>query len=379
MGIKNVNEEIYEIIKNNLEKLMKCSGYNYREFVAYIEKECGNTYDRSTFQKIITGHNKSVSIGFLKLCSQAFEVSIDELVSKEFNPYNSNMGYRKKLDMYTDVANKQKYEIPSCPINEIFVENPNSLILKNYIQEYFCYYYSTVSSENKVDSPKNAIISGKLKIEADGEKCKAILEIDTKENNDNGERIIKRYEGNIIVCPSIQSVHCIMYLPEGEFCFLIFRYSHLNNNKQLCRIAEVLSTSSAVDKRYPIVHRMLLSKEEILPEHLDVIAPYLCLNYSDITISMDELSAVEAISDNYAKIIEEVKKEECEQMYRIRERMVRDKAKEILNEDELIYFITVLRSHSLAYRYNKVSKTADNNIFSQLTQLGYYGDEVKIN
>lgn len=314
MGIKNANEEIYEIIRSNLEKLMHCSGYNYSEFVAYIEEECGNAYDRSTFQKIITGHHKSISIGFLKLCSQAFEVSIDELVSEDFNPNNSNMGYRIKLDTCTTVVDKQDYEIPLRPVNEIFVENPSSLILKNYIQEYFCYYYSTVSSENKVDSPKNAIISGKLKVEADGEKCKAILEIDTKENNDNGERIIKRYEGNIIVCPSIQSVHCIMYLPEGEFCFLIFRYSHLNNNKQLCRIAEVLSTSSAVDKRYPIVHRMLLSKEEILPKHLDVIAPYLCLNYSDITISMVELSAVEALSDNYAKIIKEVKKEDCEQM-----------------------------------------------------------------
>ncbi len=376
MGITDANKEICDIIRTNLENLRNYWGADKSGFLNFIEERCGPTLDRTTFSKFINGKNSSISVAFLKMCCQAFNVSMDELVSEKFNPENSNMHAFWEISTYIPKYQKQEYEIPSYPINEMFVQNPYSHILKNYIQNYYCYYFSTVSSENKVESPKNAIITGRLKLEPDGDKCKAILEVDTKENDDKGQRIVKRYEGNLIVCPSIQSVHCIMHLPEGEFCFIIFRYSHLNNKKQLCRIAEVLSTSSAVDKRYPIVHRMLLCKEKILDEHLDVIAPYICLNYSDITISKDELSAIEAMSRSYASIIEEVKKEECEQMYRIKERRVRDKAKELLNEDELTTFLTALRSHSLAYHYNKVSKTADNNIFKQLIQLGYFNNEL---
>ncbi|MFG6321921.1 MAG: hypothetical protein K1W41_10400 [Lachnospiraceae bacterium] len=370
MNLNQTNSKLNSIFRNNLKRLMEYAGFNNSNFTQYVEDSCDTSFDRTSLVKFLNGKHPA-SIAFIWACSQACGVSLDDLVSEQFNPANSNL--EQCQDTTGLKTPKLDFELPENSQNIIFVEDPNSSILKNYIQDYYCYYYSTVSAENRVNDTKNAIIEGILSLKADGQKCKAVLRIDTKEYDENGDKIYKEYTGNVIVCPSIQSVHCIMYLPEGEFCFLIFRYSHLNNKKQLCRIAEVLSTSSAVDKRYPIVHRMLLSQKSIKHEHLNIIAPYLCLNYSDITIDAKELESLSNSSEQYRNIIDEVKREECVTMYRLREKRVYDAAKKNLSDEaELITFMTELRAHSLAYRYNKVSKTADNNIFKQLEQLGYY-------
>lgn len=370
--IKQKEHEITNIVRKNIQMLMDEHGLTLSNFCKYIENQNKPSIHRTTFSKFMNEDVHNINLAFLVSCSQAFELSLDNLIREDFNPREN---FQRIEEKYRDIPKKKHDFEPfyfNHSSNEIFIENPNSPLLKKYVQLYHCYYYSTVSAENNTNNVEEALISGTLNIEADGINCKATLKIDTKTADENGNRQYKIYSGKVILCPSIQSVHCILTLPKGEFCFIIFRYSHLNFNKQQCRLAEVLSTSSIPDKRYPIVHRMLLSNEEIKEDDFKTIAPHLCLNSSDIFISESELSSLAETSEDYKQIVQQILKNEPEMMYRIKETTIKEISEKFLAPEELDIFITQLRSHSFAKRYNKVSPKADTLIRNTLLQKGYF-------
>ena len=364
--------DIITNVRNNLNQLMKMHGLTVSNFCDYIKGKQETSLDRTTFTRFMNGTTQKVNIAFLISCSRAFEVSLDNLVSQNFNPNENFETIRAK---YKDII-IQPFETNSFNFdhltNEIFIENPNSSLIEKYIQPYYCYYYSTVATENKTNNIKDSLISGELNIEPCGNKCKATLKINTKMLDKCGNPQFKIYSGNAVFCPSIQSVNCILALPEGEFCFIIFRYSHLNIKKQECRLAEVLSTSSTPDKRYPITHRMLLSNEKIREEDWEIIAPHLWMNSSEILISKTDLSVLGKESESYGRVVHEILQQDSKSMYCVSENTVKEISKKYLALEELSLFITKLRSHSFAKRYNKVSTTADAEIRNVLLQKGYF-------
>ena len=365
-------QEIYQIVRENLRQLMKIHNLTVSNFCNFIKGNAEDTLDRSTFSKFMNEVVTKPNIAFLVACSHAFSVSLDNLVSKNFDPYENFQGFKERYKDILTQSNGTKSFVSDFLSDEIFIVNPASSYLQKYMQPYYCYYYSTVAAESNRDNTQESLISGELNIEASGEKCKATLKIDTKMVDQDGNHKYKIYSGDVILCPSIQSVHCILALPEGEFCFIIFRYSHLNVNMQECRLAEVLSTSSTPDKRYPIVHRMLLSKEEIKKKDWPIIAPHLRMNSREIAISEAGLSALAEMSDGYRQIVQEIRLYDSEQMYLISENAVEDISKKHLTSEELPVFMTMLRSHSFANRYNKVSKTADEEVRKVLLEKGYF-------
>lgn len=370
--ISQKEREIYQIVRENLRQLMKIHKLTVSNFCNFIKDNAEDTLDRTTFTKYMNGGVAKPNIAFLVACSHAFLVSLDNLVSKNFDPYENFQGFRERYKDILTQSNGTKSFVSDFLSDEIFIVNPASSYLQKYMQPYYCYYYSTVAAESNRDNTQESLISGELNIEASGEKCKATLKIDTKMVDKDGNHKYKIYSGDVILCPSIQSVHCILALPEGEFCFIIFRYSHLNVNMQECRLAEVLSTSSTPDKRYPIVHRMFLSKEKIREEDWPIIAPHLRMNSREIAISEAGLSALAEISDDYRQIVQEIGSYGSERMYLISENVVEDISKKHLTPEELPEFMTKLRSHSFANRYNKVSRTADEEVRKVLLEKGYF-------
>ena len=370
--MKQKEKEILIIVRENLKQLMEIHGLNVSNFCNYIKEKDEDSLDRSTFIKFMNGDVKKANLAFLKSCHNVFGVSLENLISRNFNPYENFRGIEEK---YKDIPKEDtSFSIGSigCLANEIFIENPESLLFKKYIQPYFCYYYSTVSAENNTDNICESLISGKLVFEPNGKRCKAILEIDTKKPDENGNLRHKIYTGYVVLCPSIQSVHCILTLPEGEFCFIIFRYSHLNCDKQECRLAEVLSSSSIVDKRYPVVHRMLLSNEEIKDKDLEIIAPHLCMNSKEILISERGLLDIADMSEEYNMVVQEILKSDSELMYTIEENGIKEMCKNDFSEGEIAELLTKLRAYSFSKRYNKVSPKADEKIRDMLFQRGYF-------
>lgn len=361
---------ITETIRKNIRLLMERHGLILSRFCEYLEYNGEKSFHRTTFMRFMNGEVSRANIAFLVSCCHVFKLSLDNLISDTFDPNENIEQFR---ETYKEVISNDVWKFePDWQQGEIFIENPDSPLLKKYMQTYYCYYHSTVSSENDTNNIQESLISGTLDIGPDGRRCKAILKIDTKKLDSDGKPEYKTYSGHVVLCPSVQSVNCILTLEEGEFCFIIFRYSHLNQAKQECRLAEVLSISSRLDKRCPVVHRMLLSNEEIRKEDLEIIAPHLWLNSTEILLDESGLSKLAERSNKYDRVVKEVIKNAPERIYCVDEISIEKMAANYLDQKDLPMFITSLRSCSLNKRYNKVSRIADQRIHDMLSQRGYF-------
>lgn len=213
-----------------------------------------------------------------------------------------------------------------------------------------------------------------MEFKKDGKRCKAIFTIKANKKDRKNQPINKIYEGYALISTAVNNLYCILKSEDiGEYCFIIFRHFHLNYELQDCHLAELLSTSSAKKERYPTVLRIFLSKEPIKAEHIQLIAPHLWLNYSQITITQSNLCELMEISEQYKNIVERLfKKADSKNMLFFREKDAIAIANDYLDENSVLKFITDLRSKSYAYHYNKVSDAANDNIHDLLVTLGYY-------
>ena len=327
-------------------------------------------------------------------CCDFFGVSLQNLASPDFNAneytFNDTPEHHDYLDIAALMKETQKLHKESqtsilskpeikthtnflLPFNNSnLITDPDHTLFSGYIQDYYCYYYPTHSSENR--NSEN-ILKGILRLEKDNNYCKATLKINTNTVDDNGNTNYKKYIGYAAISPTVNSLNCIMYSDSlCEFCFLMFRYFKLNFGKQDCRIAEVLSSSSADESRRPTVLRMLLSKEEITDVDLKIISPSFLLNYSTIAINEESLDKVAKLSEDYNKIINElVNSTQSQPIYFCKEDNIFTIAQHYLEKKEdILEFLMQLRSLSYSYRYNKVSGKADEAVRKILLSKGYY-------
>lgn len=132
------------------------------------------------------------------------------MVSTNFDPteyvYNDTKEHKDYLDIeallkkYKDAQNTTeitppiKESIDADTINQSknlllpfngtnLITDPTHTLFAGYIQDYYCYYYPTHSSENKADEN---ILKGVLSLKSDGDYCKSTLEIDTNTVDDEG-------------------------------------------------------------------------------------------------------------------------------------------------------------------------------------------------
>lgn len=405
MDIAKEKDEKYEkvvlalnrTICDNLLALLEARGLSKRSFCKQLAVE-KTSVTRTYFTKVLK-NPQHISAAFLLSCCDFFGITLQNLVSTEFDPteyvYNDTKEHREYLNIeallkkYKDIQNTKemplqiKEHIDIDTVNQSanlllpfsdtnLITNPTHTLFAGYIQDYYCYYYPTHSSGNK--DGKN-ILKGVLSLKSDGNYCKSILEIDTNTLDDEGNINYKKYTGYAAISPTVNSVNCVMYSDSlCEFCFLMFRFFKLNFGKQDCRIAEVLSSSSATEERRPTVLRMLLSKEEIDEKDLKVIAPAFSLNYSTIAISKEKLQKIGGTSDNYRKIVDSlVDSNTSIPIYFCKEDEVFNLALKYLKKKEAaLEFIMQLRADSYAYRYNKVSMKADDAVRKILLSKGYY-------
>ncbi|MGN1317514.1 MAG: hypothetical protein ACI4VF_00760 [Lachnospirales bacterium] len=205
--------------------------------------------------------------------------------------------------------------------------------------------------------------------------CKSTLKINTNTINDTGSINYKEYTGYAVIATPVNSLNCIMYSKLiGEYCFIMFRHFKLNFGKQDCRIAEVLSSSSAAEDRRPTVLRMLLSREELSDDDLKIIAPSLTLNYSTIITSESSLIKLSQEHIEYRKILDElIEEKKSENMFVYKESDIYNIAMKYLKDKVKTFeFIMQLRDVSLAYRYNKVGSKTDSIVRNILLSRGHY-------
>lgn len=367
--LKKENLRLNGIIAANMKLVMDDRAVTFLEACKEIEKCSGIKVDRTTMNRYISKPNdNNFPLPVLDAFCKCYHVSLSDIMSEKFK-----ITEEQASDDREEISRIHMDMEFSSGFDSLFIEDPTSPILENYIQPYFCYYFSTVSAENHKENIGESILSGTFELKEEGKKTKAILKIDTKTQSEDGKTNYKIYTGNAVVSLPFQSCNCIMQTDKGEFCFVIFRYSHLGYFKQNCRLAEVLSLSSTPDKRYPVVHRMFLSREELSREDIELIAPQLQLNYSDILIDEKSLFAMAEKSDAYACIIQELLRKGSTPVYRLRETDdILPLLKKRMNSKERNLFLNELRAYSIAYRFNKISPIADSNIQKLLESRGHY-------
>lgn len=373
------------IIVGNLNKLLDLKSISQRQLFELLE-ERKVSVTRERLNQILKWPDKhTISVTLLLGCCDLLGVTVEDLVSEEFDPRKYEDSNIKKKQEYLDI-NRLTVRCKSLKIESQeskkdlnifpeFLETTNLIIdpkntqFDGYLQKYYCYYYPTHSSEHK-------IIKGTLTLTPEEGHCKAILEIDTNTVDDEGKANYKKYIGYAVISVSVNSVNCIMYgEPMGEYCFLMFRHFKLNFRNQDCRIAEVLSSSSAAEDRRPTVLRMLLSREEINDKDLELISPAFSLNYSTIIVNEGDLLKVAKQSNIYKNIVDRLLKEkEANKTFFYKENDVYNLALKYLNnsKEETLEFLMHIRKYAFSYRYNKVSKKADEAVRSILLAKGYY-------
>ena len=373
--ISEANLKLNQIISKNLKKLIVANGTSEGELCRVLEQQGKINMDRTLLNKIINHPDQnSISLVFLVSIADFFHVSVDDLLRDGFDcEHIFNKKVNQNILHNSEEIEKIKKEETTDEYHPYFETNPQSPFFKKYLQEYFCYYYSTVADENKRGG---SLLSGTFELYGE-DICYAKMRINTKKKNENGEFNYKEYEGTATYCPTSQTIQCVMRDKKiGECCYVIFRYSQVNYSMQACRMAEVLSTSSIPDKRFPVVHRMLISKEEIKQKDLKLVESQLCLNYSEIIIKKQELNLIQSHEEKYDKVIKEMENIDTQEVYILKESEIRSKAEKCLSDIDVLNFISKLRKSSFAYRYNKVSSRVDENIWTILHNAGYYKELV---
>lgn len=391
---KEVVDSVNTTVSRNLEKLLEARGLSQRQFCQKMAEE-KISVTRSYFNKILR-EPKYISAAFLLSCCDFFGITLQNLVSEDFdaseyirNDTREHKDYLniqailkncrdKEKDASEERQEKEKIENEQAILqwkkleNGNLITDPSNTMFKGYLQNYYCYFYPTDSAQNKDDGK---MVKGILQLKAEKNYCKATLKIDTNIVDECGNTNYKLYEGVASISPAVFSVNCIMYSEDiCEFCFIMFRFFKINYGKQNCRIAEALSSSSSNEDRRPTVLRMLLSQEPLAEQDLKAVAPSLFLNYSTIAISEEKLKEIGKVSEDYNNIINEItgSSNSCK-MHFLKETMVFNMAEKYIKKKEDIYsFLMLLRSESYAYRYNKVSKKADDIMRKVLLSRGYY-------
>ena len=377
-----------QTICKNLQALLKARNLSQKKFCQLLTKE-KTSVTRAHFNKIL--HNPQyISAAFLLSCCDFFGISLKNLASPNFNAneyiYNDTPEHEDYLKIARLLKNYSAKELPAkqndnninppqdfaFPLGTTnLITDPSNTHFNGNIQDYYCYYYPTHSSENKEEN----IIKGILHLTSENTYCKAVLKIDTNTADDEGNINYKEYVGYATISPTVNSLSCVMYSDSlCEFCFLMFRFFKLNFGKQDCRIAEVLSSSSATEERRPTVLRMLLSKEKIKDDDLKLIAPAFSLNYSTIAVSQKNLNKISTLSSSYKNIIDDfVNNHEAQLMYFDKEDLIYNLAlKHLNNKEAALEFLMQLRSVSYSYKYNKVGKKADDAVRNILLSKGYF-------
>lgn len=388
-----IKKALNKVICDNLQALIEARGFSYGEFCKQLAHE-KTSVTRAQFHKIIR-KPQSMSIAFVLSCCDFFGISLQNLCSKDFDPteyvYNDSNTHADYLNIKCLLDSKRSAVsekegtltgqgnlmdaiaagLRSCKNTDLVVD-PSSSQFKGYLQDYYCYYFPTNSTQNKGD---DKIIKGILNLKEEDGFCKAVLTIDSGTVDEEGNINYKIYTGYTAISTSVNSVTCMMYSEDlCEFCFLMFRYFRLNFGKQHCRIAEVLSSSSATEDRRPTVLRMFLSKEAIKDEDVKMIAPAFSLNYSTVAIAKEDLEKIAKISTSHSKVVEELLNiSSSKKMVFCKEYDIKQVGKRYLDTNmQTLQLVMQIRDKSYAYKYNKIGGKADDIVRALLLEKGYY-------
>lgn len=410
LSIRNKNKEYYNIISSNIKKLLIFHNKS-QETLCYDLEKYGVYITQNSLSKYLPkrANQVSIPISLIIACCDIFQVSIGQLSSVDFDPYQEQFinSIQKNIQKTMDDAELDFANYLAAGIarsSDKYIVNGNDEAFNGYYQSYYGYLFPTISSEKEP-------LTAEIEFKKEDNICKVTVKLNTGKKTEHGIAVYKYYHGLMVIVEKTKSCYCILTRKKvsttNELCFLNFRYIPISdvNRKLDCRMVEVLTTSAGGDSSFPTAHRMFMSRSDIAKDHLDYVLPHLHLNHSTITIEEKKLFQVAALSPQYQKIIKKIislipnsDTEKCgllqqlenpknffdpqvetdpeasmrQTMYVLKEDLIKTTAMLYLTGAQVQIFIAELRKYSYTVRYNKVSKKLDDNVRKMLIGLGYY-------
>lgn len=283
--------------------------------------------------------------------------SVIDAISTECNiPIDISEPFIKLMKDFN--VNEDNDDFPILIIeNDQLLSKPIHSELQIYEGDYFCYFYST-------DSSNPTIIKGKLSFLLDYKNSICRTELQILKN----KKTIKQYKGQFVLNLHYRKIYIVLVgCIKQEICFLVLNHFNSTINPNKLNMALVLTTLSGSQKRLT-AHRMLITRKELNDKTLSFIEPELKLNTDVINLSEEELNELENELVNskskYAgsalkcvKYIKENAKKKI--IYYIDESIIYDSSEISQNDIERSYIISLLRKYSDTKYYNKISDTIE--------------------
>lgn len=252
-------------IVSRIKKVMADQELNQADLIVRAEQH-GYTIRQSTLSKILSDV-ASMSIVSIVQIANTLGIDLNDLFSE-----SNSLDVR----VHRDIQQKES--------QSRLIRRADSPEMRPYLNSYYTYFFPTPSSDE-------GILSGKLCFTPsdDKSKCIARFSFETGKFNSQSKPIVKKYEGDLILSNNLSAAYCTLINEEiGEISYILFHYMPILYEELRCRVALVL-TSSAGSNRMPTAQRMIISKDALTSDAIELLKGQLYLNESEILISKSGL------------------------------------------------------------------------------------------
>lgn len=305
----------------------------------------GFTISQATISNAKRG-NGNITISTLLAIAHALDVDIIELLDAPYSAKNEDIPEEASLLDLT---------------GEMFITNPESIYIKCYLGTYNILFYKTSCSGDDM-------VHGTIQFmpNNNGTSCEVIMHIDLEENAKSDMPDKKEYHGQLIASPLMRSMYVFLSNPElGESAMLLFQQICTSSHMVETAMAVAITTASGANRR-PTVHRMCLSRNEIPTDKIEYIRGQLLMNTEEIFLTDKQIDCIclqKVVPESFKELLRKARIKAKDPCYRIQEANLFDSS---LSEKALFENISLVRSHSVCSKYNKVSKKTDEILYSML-------------
>lgn len=336
-------------VGDNISHIMSTKNINQREVLRRCKK-AGYNISSGTLSEAKNG-KANLTLQNLQAIAYGLEVEVIELIDVPFSLESSS----------AMVKETQKFN------PEIMITNPYSVFFKPYLGDFQVLFFKTENADQE-----DSMVKGIMHFEPskDGTYCEAILKVQVEETDTTTNHKIKRdkiYIGSLVISTAMRAIYCYLKNEEiGEMCMLIFQQIYTSLHPVETIMAAAITTASGV-KRRPTMHRICLSRKEVKSDVLECVRGQLRMNTSDIFITEEQLkkamSDYKIFSKEFIRTLKKV--EQSCHCYCIPEEVLYNSS---LDKNELYKYISLLRSMSIAPKYNKIAYLTDEILYSLMRE-----------
>jgi hypothetical protein len=252
------NNELVHRIFNYILDYMDVNGINQERLSAICtEKDC--KVSQSTISNVLRSHSRARLTTLLNIC-EALDLNLIHIMTAIQN----------------DIS-------PSGVHSGRLIYNSNDPAYNGYINTFHVYFISTNDAE------ADKIIHGELTTSAakNAGTCTATLKLHINNKNLDDASFFE-YTGNFF----ISRQHCMCFnlrsIEYGDVWNIAFIHNELNKNTLSCAMGCAVTLSSR-NPRYPTIHRVCISQQELNDDTLNYVRGHLRLSNKNITISKKAL------------------------------------------------------------------------------------------